>query len=228
VRAFAAEGAAVAIADILDEAGQALAEELRGTGAQVEFYKFDATREEAVAGVIGQIQARFGRLDFAHNNVGSGHPSITIETQEVAEWDWTLDVCLKSTMLSMKHEIPLMRASGGGSIVNTASMAGVIITPTASPGYSAAKAGVIQLTRYAAAAYAKDNIRVNSVSPGLTATELIAGMFNDEQMSAIAGEHQLFARAIKPEEIAAGVIYLCSPGGAMVTGQNLQVAGGSK
>ena len=228
VRAFAAEGATVAVADLSVDAGRALVEALRGQGATAEFYRVDATQEEQVADLMSQIAARFGRLDFAHNNVGAGRPSLTIESEDLENWDWTMDVCLKSAWLSMKHELPVMRAAGGGSIVNTASMAGVFCTPTASPAYSAAKAGVIHLTRYAASAYAHEGIRVNSVSPGLTATPLIASMLTPEHQRAIASEHQLIARAVQPEEIAAAVIYLCSPGAAMVTGENLQVAGGRK
>lgn len=228
VRAFAAEGAAVAVADLSADAGGALVEELRAQGATAEFYCVDATQEAQLAELARSLEARFGRLDFAHNNVGAGHPSLTIESQSLESWDWTIDVCLKSAWLSIKHELPLLRAAGGGSIVNTASMAGVIYTPAASPAYSAAKAGVIHLTVYAAAAYAHEGIRVNSVSPGLTATPLIASMLSQDHQRAIASEHQLIARAVQPEEIAAAVIYLCSPGAAMVTGENLQVAGGRK
>lgn len=227
-RAFAAEGAAVALADLAADAGAALVEALRGEGGAAEFYRVDATQEDQVARMIGEIGARFGRLDFAHNNVGAGHPQIGIEDQDLAGWDWTMDVCLKSAWLAMKHELPLMRLSGGGAIVNTASMAGVIYTAAASPAYSAAKAGVIHLTRYAAAAYAGEGIRVNSVSPGLTATPLVASMLSQAQQREIAAELQLIDRAVAPQEIAAAVIYLCSPGAAMVTGENLQVAGGRK
>jgi NAD(P)-dependent dehydrogenase (short-subunit alcohol dehydrogenase family) len=222
VRAFHAEGAKVVIADFAVEAGEALAAELGGC----EFVRVDATSEAEVEALIQGIAARHGRLDFAHNNVGNGQTGVTIETQLEDRWDWTFDVSLKSTWLAMKYEVPLLRAGGGGSIVNTASMAGVFVTFAASPAYSAAKAGVIHLTRYAAAAYAADNIRVNSISPGLVATPNVNAMLPEAQQREIAGAQQLIARAVKPEEIAAAVIYLCSPGAAMVTGENLKVCGG--
>jgi NAD(P)-dependent dehydrogenase (short-subunit alcohol dehydrogenase family) len=228
VRAFAARGAGVVIADIAVDAGQALAGELCGYGMKVEFAKLDATSEAEVAAVMTQIGSSHGRLDFAHNNVGLGETGVTIETSTLERWDWTLDISLKTTWLCMKYEIPLIRAGGGGSIVNTASMAGVLVASSASPAYSAAKAGVIHLTKYAAASYAKENIRVNCVSPGLTATPQIASMLSVELQREIAAELQLIDRAVKPEEIAAAVVFLCSEGGAMMTGENLRVCGGQR
>lgn len=227
-RAFAAQGAVVVIADIAADAGGALAAELCGAGRAAEFVRLDATSEPDVAALIAHIRDRHGRLDFAHNNVGLGETGVTIETTTLERWDWTLNLSLKTTWLCMKYEIPLMRAGGGGSIVNTASMAGVRISFTASPAYSAAKAAVIHLTTYAAAAYAKENIRVNCVSPGLTATPQIASMLSPEQQREIASELQLIERAATPKEIAAVVTFLCSGGAAMLTGENLRVCGGQR
>ncbi len=228
VRAFAARGGAVVIADIAVGAGEALAAELRGAGLATEFAPVDATSEVQVSALMTHIAKRYGRLDFAHNNVGLGETGVTIETTTLERWDWTLDLSLKSTWLCMKYEIPLMRACGGGAIVNTASMAGVRVTFAASPAYSAAKAAVIHLTTYAAAAYAKENIRVNCVSPGLTATPQIASMLSPELQREIAAELQLIERAVTPEEIAAAVLFLCSKDGAMLTGENLRVCGGQR
>ena len=228
VRAFATRGATVVIADIAAEPGEALAADLRATGMKAAFARLDATSEPAVAALMAHIKETHGRLDIAHNNVGLGETGVTIETTTLERWDWTFDLSLKTTWLCMKYEIPLMRAGGGGSIVNTASMAGVLVTFTASPAYSAAKAGVIHLTTYAAAAYAHENIRVNCVSPGLTATPQIASMLSLELQKEIAGELQLIDRAVRPEEIAAAVMFLCSEGGAMMTGENLKVCGGQK
>ena len=223
VRAFVAEGARVVIADVAAEAGEGLAASL---GGAAEFVRVDATSESEIEALVRGIEARHGRLDYAHNNVGNGQTGVTIESQLEERWDWTFDTSLKSTWLSMKYEVPLMRANGGGVIVNTASMAGVFVTFSASPAYSAAKAGVIHLTRYAAAAYAADGIRVNSISPGLVATPNVASMLDEAQQREIAAENQLIARAVQPAEIAAAVVYLCSPGAAMITGENLKVCGG--
>jgi NAD(P)-dependent dehydrogenase (short-subunit alcohol dehydrogenase family) len=226
VRALASRGTAVVIADLAADAGEALAAELRAADLAAEFAQLDATSEPQIAALMTHIGDRHGRLDFAHNNVGLGETGVTIETTTLERWDWTLDLSLKSTWLCMKYEIPLMRAGGGGSIINTASMAGVRVSFTASPAYSAAKAAVIHLTAYAAAAYAKENIRVNCISPGLTATPQIASMLSPELQREIAAELQLIDRAVTPEEIAAAVIFLCSKGGAMLTGENLKVCGG--
>lgn len=225
--ALAAEGATVALADLQTDKGEAVAHAIEQAGGRAAFYRCDATDETQVAEMIDAIVARFGRLDAAHNNVGAGRTGATVTSMDAEEWDWTLNVALKSTWLSMKYEIPVMLAAGGGSIVNTASMAGVICTPTASPAYSAAKAGVLHLTRYASTAYAGQGVRVNSVSPGLVATAIVRSMFDDEQQADIARELQLIARAVKPEEIAAGVVYLLSDRAAMVTGTNLEISGGA-
>jgi NAD(P)-dependent dehydrogenase (short-subunit alcohol dehydrogenase family) len=227
-RAFAARGARVVIADIAVGRGEALAAELCGAGMKAAFTRLDATVEAEVAAVVAHIGDHYGRLDFAHNNVGLGETGVTIETTTLERWKWTLDISLTTTWLCMKYEIPLMRAGGGGSIVNTSSMAGVRVAFTASPAYSAAKAAVLHLTNYAAAAYAKENIRVNCVSPGLTATPQIASMLSLESQQEIAAELQLIDRAVRPEEIAAAVMFLCSEGAAMLTGENLKVCGGQK
>jgi NAD(P)-dependent dehydrogenase (short-subunit alcohol dehydrogenase family) len=119
-----------------------------------------------------------------------------------------------------------MKANGGGTIVNTASMSGRIFTPSAPPSYSAAKAGVIHLSHFASCAYAKDNIRVNSVLPGLTLTPQIASFFTPEQQKAVASEHQVIHRGVEPWEIAAAVLFLSSDEAAMITGRGIEVSGG--
>lgn len=224
--ALAEDGATVAVADIDPQKGEAVAAEIRAAGGTATFFSADATIEADIAALIQNITTAFGGLDCAHNNVGLGKSGANIINETVADWDWTLDLSLKSTFLGMKHEIPAMIARGGGAIVNTASMAGIIYTASASPSYSAAKAGVIHLTKYAATTYATHGIRVNSIAPGLVATPLIAQLFTPDQQMQIAGEHQLVARAVQPAEIAQAVLYLCSDRSAMVTGINLEVCGG--
>lgn len=226
--ALAWDGAAVAIADVNVTGGEAVAAEISAGGGRAKFIRADATSESEVAALIAAIMREFGRLDCAHNNVGLGTSGPGVTDQSEEDWDWTLNMSLKSTFLCMKHEIPAMLAAGGGAIVNTASMAGVHYTQAASPAYSAAKAGVIHLTKYTASAYAAQGIRVNSISPGLVATPHIAHILNAEQQAEIAGAHQLIARAVQPAEIADAVVYLCSDRSAMVTGVNLPVCGGMK
>jgi len=227
-RALTAEGAKVVIADIRPEVGEEAAHRIAQAGGTVSFIRTDATKEDQVEALIARTVSLYGRLDCAHNNVGSGRSGSTITSMEMDEWDWTLDISLKSTWLAMKYEVPVMLANGGGAIVNTASMAGVFCTPVASAAYSAAKAGVIHLTRYASDAYAGQGIRVNSIAPGLVATPTVVGMLDDAQQAAVAAEKQLIARAVKPEEIADGVVYLLSARSSMVTGINLEICGGRK
>ncbi|CAN7192272.1 SDR family oxidoreductase [Phenylobacterium sp. LjRoot225] len=223
--AFAREGGRVLVADLdADAAGEAV-EEIRALGGVAFAQRTDATNEDSIVSMVEQAVARHGPLRHAFNNVGLSREG-TLETMTRVDWDWTLATTLTSTFLSMKHEVPAMRAAGGGTIVNTASMSGKIFTPAASPAYAAAKAGVIQLSHYASCAHAADGIRVNSVSPGLTATPLIARMFSVEQQNAIAGEAQVIARAVTPEEIAASVLFLSSDEAGMITGRDLEVAGG--
>lgn len=225
--AFAAEGGRVLAADLDAAAAGRTADDICGAGGVGFACQADATDEADVARMIATAVERHGPLRHAFNNVGLSRLG-TIETMTRADWDWTIAVTLTSTFLCMKHEVPAMRAAGGGAIVNTASMSAKIYTPSASPAYSAAKAGVVQLTHYASCAHADDGIRVNSVSPGLTATPLIAQMFDAAQQRAIAAEAQVVARAVTPEEIASAVLFLSSDEAQMITGRDLEVSGGRR
>lgn len=226
--ALAEDGATVVVADVSAEGGEAVASEIRGKGGRALFVRADATVEAEVAALIDRVVAEYGRLDCAHNNVGLGKSGPTVITSTVEEWDWTMDMSLKSTWLAMKYEIPVMLTAGHGAIVNTASMSGVRYTSAASPAYSAAKAGVIHLTKYASHAYAGRGVRVNSISPGLVATPHIAELFTLEQQTEIASHGQVIERAVRPSEIADAVVYFCSDRSSMVTGINLEICGGSK
>lgn len=224
--AFAAEGAAVAIADVNEEGGAAVVGEIKRAGGRARFYRTDATREDDVAALIAGVVKDLGGLHLALNNVGRGELGKTIVTTTSEKWDWIMDVSLKSTWLAMKYEIPAMAAGAGGAIVNMSSIAGVTPLCTASPAYAAAKAGVIHLTRYAAKAHAADNIRINSVAPGLTLTPTVEAWFTPQDQAAQV-QGQFIQRCAEPEEVAAAIIYLCSTGASMVTGTNLSVSGGT-
>jgi NAD(P)-dependent dehydrogenase (short-subunit alcohol dehydrogenase family) len=225
--AFAAEGGLVTIGDLDADHGAAVVAEIEAAGGTAQFRRTDATDEAAVAALIEQAGTAHGPLRHAFNNVGlSRHGSL--ETMTRADWDWTLAVSLTSTFLAMKHEIPVLRARGGGTIVNTASMSGKIFTAAASPAYTAAKAGVIQLSHYASCVHGAEGIRVNSVSPGLTATAIVASLLTVEQQNAIAAELQVIARAVDPAEVAAAVLFLSSDDAAMITGRDIEVSGGRR
>jgi NAD(P)-dependent dehydrogenase (short-subunit alcohol dehydrogenase family) len=225
--AFAAAGAVIALADINEENGNTVLSEIKALGGSGIFIKLDATIETEIAAAIDTTQRELGGLHYALNNVGRGEVGKTIETTTSDRWDWIMNTSLKSTWLAMKYELPAMAAGGGGAIVNMASIAGVSPMLTASPAYAAAKAGVIHLTRYAARAYAGKGIRVNSVAPGLTLTPTVAAWFTPEERAAVTSESQFIHRPVEPEEVAAAVMYLCSPGAAMITGMNMPVAGGN-
>lgn len=225
-RALSAAGAKVAIADIDAEQGEAVAESIRSSGREASFFAADCTSESSVKQLIERTLTTYGRLDCAHNNIGSGDRRLTIENMSVERWDWTFDICLKSVWLAMKYEIPVMVAQGGGSIVNTASMSGLVIDTDVSPAYCAAKAGVIHLTRYAAAAHGAQGVRVNSISPGATATPAVRAALSESDLRQLAAAAQIIPRATEPSEVADTVVYLCSGKSQMITGTNLEIAGG--
>ena len=225
--AFAAEGARVMIGDIDAGKAAAVAEGIAARGGEAGHARIDATDEADVERLISLAARTHGPLRHAFNNVGLSRPG-SIEEMSRADWDWTMSVSLTSTFLAMKHELPVMLAHGGGTIVNTASMAGKIYTAAASAAYSAAKAGVIHLSRYASSAYAARGVRVNSVSPGLTATPLIAEWFTAEQQAEIAAEKQAIARAVQPAEVAEAVLFLSSDEASMISGEDVEVAGGRR
>lgn len=224
-RAFAAEGGLVTIAEIDEVKGAAVRDAIRAAGGTAQFVRTDATDEASVKAVIAAAGLAHGPIQHAFNNVGMSRLG-GLEELSLEDWNWTVTISLTSTFLAMKHEIPVMKANGGGTIVNTASMSGRIFTPSAPPSYSAAKAGVIHLSHYASCAYAQDNIRVNSVLPGLTATPLVAAMLSEEQQAEIASESQSIGRSVQPAEVAATVLFLSSDEAAMITGRGIEVAGG--
>jgi NAD(P)-dependent dehydrogenase (short-subunit alcohol dehydrogenase family) len=232
VEGLAHEGAKVAFTDISGETGHEFERELRSVrGSDVMFVQSDATREADVAVLIEKIVARWGRLDVAINNVGNMGKAdvlgVRVHDSTLEAFDSTLDVSLKTNFLGMKYEIAQMLKQGGGVIANTTSLAGVRITPYSTPGYVAAKAGVVHLTRYAAVLYARDNIRVNVIAPGLTETPAVLGAFpTAEARDAIASEFHPMGRMMKPAELADAFLWVCSDQASGITGLTIPVDGG--
>lgn len=223
--AFAAEGGRIAIAELDPRQGEEVAEEIRSAGGEALFIACDATDEEAVRQAIAVASAAHGPIRHAFNNIGAPRGS-SIEATTLEEWEWTLRISLTSAFLAMKHEVPVMRAGGGGTIVNTASNTAAVYTAAAPPGYCAAKAAVIQLSHYGSIQLGPDNIRVNSVSPGLTSTPLVLTHLPADVQREVTTATQVVPRLAKPEEIAAAVLYLSSDDAAMITGTDLEVGGG--
>jgi NAD(P)-dependent dehydrogenase (short-subunit alcohol dehydrogenase family) len=199
-------------------------EEIGGRALAV---RCDVTRAADVKAALDKTVAAFGRLDFAFNNAGiePRKPAPTADYDE-EEWNRIIDINLRGVFLCMKHEIPLILNSGGGAIVNTSSGAG-IIGIKGSPAYTAAKHGVIGLTKAAALDYAAQNIRVNAVCPGYINTPMMdrfTGGTPEGRAKVIAEEP--VGRMGEPEEIAAAVVWLCSDDAAFVIGHAMVMDGG--
>jgi NAD(P)-dependent dehydrogenase (short-subunit alcohol dehydrogenase family) len=229
VRLFAGEGAEVVVADVQDERGGRLASEL---GA--EYVHADVTREEDVEAAVSHAVDVYGRLDCMFNNAGVAGAVGPIESVTVEAFDRTVAVLLRGVFLGIKHAAPVMRAQGGGSIINTASVAAVR-TGYGNHVYSAAKAGVVQLTRSVAMELGEDNVRVNCVLPGFIPTPMIARARGvplgeaDGKLGVITDsfrEAQPIRRPGHPDDIAKAALWLASDDSGFVNGHALVVDGG--
>jgi NAD(P)-dependent dehydrogenase (short-subunit alcohol dehydrogenase family) len=226
--AFAREGARVAVADFAAGAAHDTVAQINAAGGQAITLTGDVTRTEDVRAMIGDTISAYGRLDCAFNNAGIAPYQVDASGKKTAEWseesfDRMIAVNLKGVWLCMKEEIPHMQSQGGGAIVNTASIAGLIGLAT-SGHYVAAKHGVVGLTKTAAIEYAKDGIRVNCVNPGYITTpmteEVVKTRF-DEVMAKVP-----MNRMGVPDEIAEAVVWMCSDKASFMTGASQVVDGG--
>lgn len=225
-RRFLQTGANVVIGDYNAEAGAAAAATLSAEGheGRISFVRVDVSEEADVERLMREAVAQFGRLDFAFNNAGIAGAIGPIMETDVEHWDATFAVMMRGVFLGVKHAARLMSQSGGGAIVNTASIGGVTggILPTP---YSATKAAVINFTQNAANELAEYRIRVNAVSPGVIFTPL---MHNGraEQAEAVVREIQPWPDRGEPHHVADTVLFLCSPAAAFITGASIAVDGG--
>jgi NAD(P)-dependent dehydrogenase (short-subunit alcohol dehydrogenase family) len=226
--AFAREGASVVVADVSEPDNLETAHLIGEQGGRAIAVRCDVTKAADVEGAMAKTVEAFGRLDFAFNNAGI-EPRKAAPTAEYDEDEWNriIDINLRGVFLCMKHEIPLILKHGAGrAIVNTSSGAGVIGIK-GSPAYTAAKHGVIGLTRAAALDYAAQNLRINAVCPGYIDTPMMGrftGGTPEGRAKVIAEEPA--GRMGKPEEIAAAVLWLCSDGAAFMVGHAMVVDGG--
>src|SRR5436305_10082871 len=225
--AFAREGANVVAADIAEQGNRVTARLIEQQGGRAIAVKCNVIQTDDVKAALEKTVAAFGRLDFAFNNAGiePRKPAPTADYDE-EEWNRIIDIDLRGVFLCMKHEIPLMLKQGGGAIVNTSSGAG-IIGIKGSPAYTAAKHGVIGLTKSAALDYAASNIHINAVCPGYIDTPMMDRFTGGtpEGRAKVISEEPI-GRMGKPEEIAATVVLLCSDAAAFVIGHAMVVDGG--
>jgi NAD(P)-dependent dehydrogenase (short-subunit alcohol dehydrogenase family) len=223
--AFAHEGARIIVSGRRDEAGQALATELRDLGAEAEFVRADVRREDEVRGLVDQTIARFGRLDVAVNNAGTEGKPGPVTEQSAESYAATFDTNVLGTLLSIKHELRVMQSQRHGSIINLSSTAGKRAAPGASV-YTASKHAVEGLTKSAALEGATFGVRVNAVAPGPIETELLNRFTGsaDKKAGLIAGVP--LKRAGRPEEIAQAIVFLSSDKASFITGQILGIDGG--
>lgn len=224
--AFADAGAAVAAVDIAEAGMNETVAQITARGGRAVALRCDVTRSDQIKAVLDQTISAYGRLDFAFNNAGIEQPGASIVDLSEEVLDRVLAVNLKSVFLCMKHQIPLMLKTGGGSIVNTSSGAGVMAIRQQS-GYCASKFGVTVASKVAALEFADQGIRVNALCPGITDTPMIARYTGDtEEGRARIIAQEPVGRMGRPEEMAATVLYLCSDLGSFVTGHALIVDGG--
>ncbi|MBW8824745.1 MAG: glucose 1-dehydrogenase, partial [Acidobacteria bacterium] len=206
--AFAAAGAAVVVADVSDEGGASCVADITAAGGQAIFVRADMRSTRDVEAMVGVTVDTYGRLDFAHNNAGIDVPHQPLAEVDEDDWDAILDVDLKGVWRCMKAEIPVMLRTGGGAIVNTSSMAGVVGVPGAAA-YCSAKHGVVGLTKVAAIDYAAQNIRVNVLTPGLVRTPLITQLLGEAVEDIVSSRPT--GRIPDPADVANAVMWLCSP-----------------
>lgn len=224
--AFAREGAKVVVADVSVAGGEETVQMVTKAGGDAIFVKTDVTKAVEVEGLIKKAVKTYGRLDCAHNNAGIvGSPGVSLVDLTEEGWDRVMNINLKGVWLCMKYEIPQMLKQGGGVIVNTSSIAGVVGL-TGIPVYVASKYGISGLTRAAALEYAGANIRINAICPGPTRTPMMDVTSSADPGGEAKRGATPMGRVGLPEEQADAVVWLCSDRASFVTGALISVDGG--
>jgi len=225
-QAFAREGAKVVVSDMLVAEGEETVSMIEKAGGEAVFRKVDVANASEVEGLAHSAVEVYGRLDCAYNNAGIVGTNDLITEISEENWEKVVNVNLKGVWLCMKYEIPQMVKSGGGSIVNTSSNAGLVGMANRSV-YVASKHGVAGLTKVAALEFAKANIRVNAVCPGAIRTALIEDVLSrDPKREAWLLDKHPIGRIGTSTEVAEAVLWLCSDASSFVTGVTMAVDGG--
>ena len=226
-RLFAREGAKVVIADITEAAGRQVEEEIVESGGQAMFVRLDVSREEDWVAAVRRTVERFGRLDVVVNNAGMSTDATreTVEHTALDVWNQAMGVNSTGVFLGMKHAVPEMRKAGGGSIINVASIFGLVGSKGGTV-YHAAKGSVRMLTKVAAIQYAGEGIRVNAVHPGFADTGMTRELHARPGVREERERLTPLGRLGTPEDIAWGIVYLASDESSFVTGSDLVIDGG--
>lgn len=224
---FAVEGAEVVAVDLNHEAAVDTAQQITGAGGRAIAVTADVSQDADAAAMVAAAEEEFGRLNVLFNNAGIMHPADddAIGTDEEV-WDLTMDINAKGVFLGCKHGIPALRRAGGGSIINTASFVATLGAATPQVAYTASKGAVLAMTRELAVIHARENIRVNALSPGPLNTELLMKFLNTEAKKQRRLVHIPMGRFGEAREMAQAALWLASDESSFTTGANFLVDGG--
>jgi NAD(P)-dependent dehydrogenase (short-subunit alcohol dehydrogenase family) len=221
----AREGARLVLSDLDAHAGNETVKQVRAVGAEALFAESDAGKSDDAQALVDQAMAHYGRLDVACNNAGIGGASALLADYPLDAWAQVINVNLSGVFYGMRAQIPAMLRGGGGAIVNTASILGMVGMATA-PAYTAAKHGVLGLTQAAAIAYSGQGVRVNAIGPGFIHTPMVHALEEDPDVKAALIAAHPIGRLGLPEEVAELVVWLASTRASFVTGAYYPVDGG--
>jgi len=221
---FAREGAKVVVADYIAEGGNETVRQISAADGQAVFVQADVSKSADVRNMIGAAVRNYGRVDILFNNAGIEGPSTKLANLKEEDWDRVIAIDLTSVYLGMKYVIPEMIKQGGGVILSTASVAG-LVGFQGSGAYAAAKAGVINLTRLAALEYADKNIRVNCICPGVIETPMVERVMGGRPRERIVRSEPI-GRLGRPEDIANAALFLASDESSFATGAPFIIDGG--
>jgi len=224
-RIFAREGAKVVVADMLEQEGQAVAAEITQANGAAMFRRLDVSNEAEWKATVDAALAEFNKLDILVNDAGLSGSAVD-DLFDTAAWDRLMAVNARGVFLGMKFAIPVMKAAGGGSIVNISSISGITGQDHVHVGYNASKGAVRTLTKAAAVQHGRDNIRINSVHPGIMPPMRSSGRTADPNIRAEMLRQVPMGRAGRVEEVANAVLFLASEEASYITGAELWVDGG--
>jgi NAD(P)-dependent dehydrogenase (short-subunit alcohol dehydrogenase family) len=223
-------GAGAAVLDRDETGANSAADEGRKDGGNAIAYAVDLAHTEIIPGVVARVIEQLGRIDILVNTAGVAGRFRSLIEQDEEDWDFIHTVKLKAPMLLMKHVAKHMIERGGGGRIVNVSSSSAFRARNSPIAYASSKAGIVQLTRSAAAELGKHNINVNAVAPGITATGMTRALGNKETLEQLASSgplENLFHRLSEPEDVAAAIVFLCLPASRQITGQTIHTSAGA-